>query len=161
MHTEHSTPEAFDHLPSPEEMLRICQEAEEKNPRSVFYKRTLVRPKIPVLKILLSLLLTAALCIFGAWGMGRLTNSALLAWLTGIGIFVAVCLIFSKKILITTVKLYQALAPAKMRKRCRYEPSCSVYMILAVEKYGTWKGFRKGMSRWRGCKPPNGGYDLP
>ncbi|MBR4863272.1 MAG: membrane protein insertion efficiency factor YidD [Oscillospiraceae bacterium] len=59
------------------------------------------------------------------------------------------------------VETYQAVAPAKTRERCRYEPSCSVYMLQALKKYGFLPGLKKGLKRWRSCKPPNGGIDPP
>jgi len=45
---------------------------------------------------------------------------------------------------------------------CIYQPGCSEYMILAVQKYGPWKGVRKGLWRICRCHPFNpGGYDPP
>jgi putative component of membrane protein insertase Oxa1/YidC/SpoIIIJ protein YidD len=34
-------------------------------------------------------------------------------------------------------------------------------MILAVEKYGAFRGVLKGLSRIRRCHFPNGGIDYP
>lgn len=90
-----------------------------------------------------------------------LTHNVLWAVLAAVGMLMLVLVIFAKPIVIWAVKIYQVLAPEKVRMRCRYEPSCSVYMILCLEKYGFWKGLRKGLKRWGGCKPPNGGYDWP
>jgi putative membrane protein insertion efficiency factor len=45
---------------------------------------------------------------------------------------------------------------------CRFEPSCSRYMIGALQKYGLLKGLAKGISRFLRCHPWNpGGYDPP
>jgi putative membrane protein insertion efficiency factor len=45
---------------------------------------------------------------------------------------------------------------------CRFEPSCSAYMILAVEKHGAVKGFFKGVWRIIRCNPfSKGGEDVP
>ncbi len=66
-----------------------------------------------------------------------------------------------KKILIYLVQLYQRYAPARIRQNCRFEPSCSNYMIMSIKKYGTKKGLLKGIDRLKRCKPPNGGLDLP
>ena len=45
---------------------------------------------------------------------------------------------------------------------CRFEPSCSRYMIEALRKYGLLKGLRKGTRRFLQCHPWHpGGYDPP
>lgn len=66
-----------------------------------------------------------------------------------------------KKIIIKLVRFYQKKAPERLRASCRYEPSCSEYMILAINKYGTIKGVFKGIKRILRCKYPNGGIDYP
>ena len=66
-----------------------------------------------------------------------------------------------KYLLIGSVLLYKAVAPMSLRNRCRFEPSCSTYMIAAVQKYGLIRGFIKGIRRIMRCHPPNGGVDLP
>jgi putative membrane protein insertion efficiency factor len=43
---------------------------------------------------------------------------------------------------------------------CRFEPTCSVYTMQAVEKYGTLRGTWLGMRRLVRCHPLNpGGWD--
>jgi len=43
---------------------------------------------------------------------------------------------------------------------CRFEPTCSVYTMQAVEKYGTLRGTWLGMRRLARCHPFNpGGWD--
>jgi len=44
---------------------------------------------------------------------------------------------------------------------CLYTPTCSTYMIIAIEKYGTVVGIYKGLKRISKCRPPNGGLDYP
>ena len=63
--------------------------------------------------------------------------------------------------LIWLVRLYQRLAPRRLRKSCRFHPTCSEYMILAVKKYGVVRGFFKGVNRIGRCSTPNGGVDYP
>lgn len=59
------------------------------------------------------------------------------------------------------VLMYKAFAPMHVRERCRFQPTCSSYMILAIQKYGLFLGVIKGINRLFRCKPPNGGIDLP
>ncbi len=66
-----------------------------------------------------------------------------------------------RNFLIGCVLLYKALAPMSVRDRCRFEPSCSTYMVMALKKYGAFRGFIKGIRRITRCHPPNGGIDLP
>ena len=66
-----------------------------------------------------------------------------------------------KRFFIGTILLYKAFAPMKMRDACRFHPTCSTYMIMAVNKYGLIIGFIKGVHRLFRCHPPNGGEDYP
>ena len=59
------------------------------------------------------------------------------------------------------ILLYQKFAPARVRRACVFEPSCSNYMLLAIEKYGVWRGVYKGIKRVLRCHYPNGGVDYP
>lgn len=60
-----------------------------------------------------------------------------------------------------SVKKYQSLAPKRIRRSCRFEPSCSVYMLMSVKKYGPYLGLCKGVKRLLRCKRPFGGVDYP
>lgn len=66
-----------------------------------------------------------------------------------------------KRAVIGAVLGYKAWAPLSVREQCRFEPTCSTYMILAIKKYGLVYGIIKGINRLRRCKPPNGGIDYP
>ncbi|WP_420029587.1 membrane protein insertion efficiency factor YidD [Moellerella wisconsensis] len=48
-----------------------------------------------------------------------------------------------------------------MRDSCRYNPTCSEYAILAIQKYGVFKGWSMTIKRIKKCKPPFGGNDFP
>ena len=66
-----------------------------------------------------------------------------------------------KRFAIGLVLLYKAFAPMSLRKQCRFEPSCSTYMVMAINKYGLFRGVYKGIRRITRCCPPNGGVDYP
>ncbi|MBK9797506.1 MAG: membrane protein insertion efficiency factor YidD [Holophagaceae bacterium] len=59
------------------------------------------------------------------------------------------------------IRRYQEWAPSKIRGNCRFTPSCSDYMLLAIEKHGALVGVAKGCRRLIRCAPPNGGVDYP
>lgn len=66
-----------------------------------------------------------------------------------------------KQIIISLIKIYQKNAPEKIRANCRFVPSCSNYMLLAIDKYGLFRGIKLGLNRLSRCKIPNGGIDYP
>ena len=78
-----------------------------------------------------------------------------------IAIGVGLALFTMRNFTIGLVLLYKAIAPMSLRNRCRFEPSCSTYMIMALQKYGFFVGVYKGIRRICRCHPPNGGEDLP
>ena len=113
-----------------------------------------------LIKYFLLPLLTMAVLWISFALLSHLIFSALLR----IGIIVLIsliCFILLKPFVIGTVLMYKAFAPKKMRDRCRFEPTCSTYMVMAINKYGLIKGFIKGLKRISRCKPPNGGIDYP
>lgn len=64
-----------------------------------------------------------------------------------------------KYFLVGLVKLYQ-ITPLSTHKMCRFNPTCSDYMIQAIKKYGTIKGLRLGIKRLLRCHPKGkSGYD--
>ena len=76
-------------------------------------------------------------------------------------VFIIASCYFTKNFLIGLVLLYKAFAPMSIRDKCRFEPTCSTYMIMALKKYGLIIGLVKGICRIFRCKPPNGGKDYP
>lgn len=80
-------------------------------------------------------------------------------------IFLAVFIISSyfliRRFLIGAILMYKAYAPLEVRDRCRYQPTCSTYMVMSIQKYGIIRGVTKGIKRIKRCKPPNGGVDFP
>jgi putative membrane protein insertion efficiency factor len=65
-------------------------------------------------------------------------------------------------ILVAMVRCYQYLISPLLGPRCRFEPTCSEYFILAVRKYGAVRGSWRGVLRICRCHPwHRGGYDPP
>ena len=65
-------------------------------------------------------------------------------------------------VLIVLIRIYQYTLSPLLGPACRFEPSCSRYMIGALRKYGLFRGLLKGIGRILRCHPWNpGGYDPP
>ena len=64
-----------------------------------------------------------------------------------------------KNILIKIIKKYQSI-PFKSHDSCKFIPTCSNYMIEALEEHGLIKGLFLGTKRLLRCNPfSKGGYD--
>lgn len=133
----------------------------EKDPTSIYYKRHLERPKINLFKIVIHIALIFTILMITYFIMLTLNLGFVTIFSIEIIIFIIYILAHLKRLLICIVKIYQRLAPDSLRNKCRFEPSCSQYMILSLEKYGALKGFFWGVKRIKRCKVGNGGYDFP
>lgn len=134
---------------------------DENDPRSIFYKRRLVRPKINWFGLIVwvAVPVTAVLILRYISYIGDIRKS----YLTGTAV-VALFLYFAgtaEWFVICMIQLYQRFAPEKIRMKCRFEPSCSEYMIQAIKKYGLLKGVKRGRKRLGRCNVSGGGYDEP
>lgn len=58
-----------------------------------------------------------------------------------------------KIVIIYIVKIYQKVISPLFPPSCRYSPSCSTYMIQAIEKHGAAKGSLMGTARIFRCNP--------
>ena len=64
--------------------------------------------------------------------------------------------------IILLVLIYRATLGRFVGGHCRYEPSCSQYMIEAVQKHGALRGVWMGVKRIGRCHPwGGGGFDPP
>ena len=64
------------------------------------------------------------------------------------------------RVLIFFVLAYRATLGPLMGGHCRFQPTCSQYMIDAVNKYGPLRGGWRGLKRIARCHPFGGcGYD--
>ncbi|PMB85024.1 membrane protein insertion efficiency factor YidD [Dolosicoccus paucivorans] len=65
-----------------------------------------------------------------------------------------------KRLLIGVVRLYQILISPLLGPSCRYRPTCSSYMIDAINRHGALKGLVMGIARILRCHPfAKGGFD--
>jgi putative membrane protein insertion efficiency factor len=66
-----------------------------------------------------------------------------------------------KQFMIFLLRLYRKfISPLKGRPTCIYTPTCSLYAIQALEKYGIFKGTYLAIRRVLRCHPyAKGGYD--
>ncbi len=65
-----------------------------------------------------------------------------------------------KKLFILPIRLYQITLSPMLGANCRYNPSCSQYMIDAIEEWGPLKGVGLGLKRISRCHPWGGhGHD--
>jgi len=65
-----------------------------------------------------------------------------------------------KKVVIYIIKLYRKYVSPMSPPSCKYYPTCSMYAIEAIEKYGIFKGGLMAIYRILRCNPlSKGGYD--
>ena len=64
------------------------------------------------------------------------------------------------RLAVLMVRGYQVTVSPLLPSACRYQPSCSAYMIEAVERHGALRGVWLGARRILRCHPfARGGYD--
>jgi len=65
-----------------------------------------------------------------------------------------------KAVLILVIRFYQRAVSPFLPATCRFTPSCSQYMLEAVQKKGVLRGLAMGLWRLLRCNPLfPGGYD--
>ena len=65
-----------------------------------------------------------------------------------------------QKAVITSLRLYKRFVSPLLPSACRFSPTCSEYMIEAVDKYGALQGVWLGLRRLLRCHPLHaGGFD--
>jgi uncharacterized protein len=61
---------------------------------------------------------------------------------------------------VALIRAYQVCISPFLGPRCRFYPSCSEYAIMAVRRYGPFRGGLLGLKRIFRCHPlHDGGYD--
>lgn len=58
-----------------------------------------------------------------------------------------------KKIFILPIRFYQKFISPLLGENCRFDPSCSAYMVGAIEEWGVIKGLWLGTKRICRCHP--------
>jgi putative membrane protein insertion efficiency factor len=65
-----------------------------------------------------------------------------------------------KRLALGMIRFYQEAVSPWLPPACRYYPSCSVYAIEAIERYGFFRGVALAAKRILRCHPFHaGGYD--
>jgi putative membrane protein insertion efficiency factor len=64
--------------------------------------------------------------------------------------------------LLFLIRLYQMTLSRLIGPSCRFEPSCSNYAAICIERFGALRGSWLGIKRIGRCHPFNpGGFDPP
>ena len=65
-----------------------------------------------------------------------------------------------RAVALAILRTYKRLISPLLPPMCRFEPTCSIYMMQSVEKYGALRGIWLGVRRLARCHPFNpGGWD--
>lgn len=65
-----------------------------------------------------------------------------------------------QRLIIASLRGYKRFVSPLLGQHCRFHPSCSAYMLEAVQKHGSTKGVWLGAKRLCRCHPLNpGGLD--
>jgi uncharacterized protein len=58
------------------------------------------------------------------------------------------------------LRFYKRWISPLLPSACRFHPTCSEYMMSAIEKHGVWRGAGMGLRRIARCHPfHQGGFD--
>ena len=67
---------------------------------------------------------------------------------------------FFKRVGVALIRGYRRFVSPMLPPSCRFTPSCSLYTLQAIEKYGLLKGGFMGVRRVLRCHPfSEGGFD--
>lgn len=65
-----------------------------------------------------------------------------------------------QQVFILPIRLYQIVLSPLLGSNCRYQPTCSHYMIESIREWGVFKGLWLGLKRIGRCHPwGSSGYD--
>lgn len=64
-------------------------------------------------------------------------------------------------VIVSLLRFYRRIRPARVSQRCVFDPSCSRYSEMAFRKHGASKGLAMTLLRLQRCRPGAGGTDIP
>lgn len=65
-----------------------------------------------------------------------------------------------RAVVLSLLRFYKRFISPVLPPMCRFEPTCSIYMMHAIEKHGLIRGLWMGLRRLARCHPLNpGGWD--
>ena len=65
-----------------------------------------------------------------------------------------------RTIALLPLRFYKRFLSPLLPPMCRFDPTCSIYVMQAIEKHGTLRGLWLGLRRLARCHPFNpGGWD--
>lgn len=65
-----------------------------------------------------------------------------------------------RKVTVSFLQFYKRFVSPALPSACRFHPTCSEYMLDAVQKYGVLRGISLGVRRLLRCHPfHQGGFD--
>ena len=66
----------------------------------------------------------------------------------------------ARRVVLLPILAYQRLISPALPRRCKYEPTCSLYAVRAIEDYGILRGLVLAGWRLLRCNPwSHGGHD--
>jgi putative membrane protein insertion efficiency factor len=66
----------------------------------------------------------------------------------------------ARRIAVAPILLYQRVLSPALPRRCKYEPTCSLYAVQAIRRYGILRGLVLAVWRLLRCNPfSHGGFD--
>ena len=65
-----------------------------------------------------------------------------------------------KKSILRLIRVYRTAISPLLPASCRFSPTCSQYALIAVDRFGAWRGSAMALQRILRCHPFHpGGYD--
>jgi putative membrane protein insertion efficiency factor len=67
---------------------------------------------------------------------------------------------FARRLVIAPIRFYQLVISPALPRRCKYEPTCSLYAVQAIRRFGILRGLVLAAWRLLRCNPfSHGGFD--
>jgi putative component of membrane protein insertase Oxa1/YidC/SpoIIIJ protein YidD len=135
----------------------IPSEAEQEEAWEYVCKRELIRPETSIakaFKYIMTFMCVDVIFTFTTFLIVRIffidnisIHPLMMALIVFFGSTILGLILTAKKAIVGLIKLYQHYAPERIRRKCIFKPTCSEYMIMAIEKFGLINGLYKGILR--------------